>query len=189
MLKRPRNHEKTLEPATINPSAPRVSLYKSSHFLFLLLLQKSLHSKRERETHRDSVKNGEVFEAKQGGDTPAGTVRRSQGRDRSVLRRRHPRQALRSLFGCGDKEVPEQGDPQGLGQEDRQEVSRQGLHQARQFPAPDAHAVHLGRGFERRGRCGFASVQGQEGQCGQRDQEEARGAVQDWEEQVVLHQA
>ena len=55
MLKRPRNHEKTLEPATINPSAPRVSLYKSSHFLFLLL-QKSLHSKRERHAHRDSVK-------------------------------------------------------------------------------------------------------------------------------------
>ena len=187
MLERPRNHEKTLEPTTINPSAPRVSLYKSSHFSFSSS-SKRAYIQRERDTQR-LCENGEVFEAKQGGDTPAGTVRRSQGRDRSVLRRRHPRQALRSLFGCGDKEVPEQGDPQGLGQEDRQEVTRQGLHQARQFPAPDAHAVHLGRGFERCGRRGFASVQGQESQCGQRDQEEARGAVQDWEEQVVLHQA
>ena len=185
MLKRPRNHEKTLEPATINPSAPRVSLYKS-------LISFSLSPPppppkeptfKERETRTQRLcENGEVFEAKQGGDTPAGTVRRSQGRDRSVLRRRHPRQALRSLFGCGDKEVPEQGDPQGLGQEDGQEVPRQGLHQAREFPAPDAHALHLGRGFERRGRRGFASVQGQESQCGQRDQEEARGAFQDWEE-------
>ena len=105
-----------------------------------------------------------------------------QGCDRSILRRRHPGQAVRALFGSGDKEVPKQSDPQGLGEEDGEEVAREGVREARELPAPDAHALHLGRGFERRGRCGLASVQGQESHCGERDQEEARGAFQDWEE-------
>ena len=170
-LKRPRNKW--------NVKTHHKSLGFHSHFLFLLRLQKSVHSQREREREE---KNGEVFEAKQSSDTAAGTVRRSQGGDRSILRRRHTRQAVRALFGCGDKEVPEQSDPQGLGEEDGQEVPRQGLRQARQLPAPHAHALHLGRGLERRGRRGLASVQGQESHCGQRDQEEARGAFQDWEE-------
>nr|POF20454.1 hypothetical protein CFP56_59302 [Quercus suber] len=112
----------------------------------------------------------------------SGTVHRSQGCDCLILQRRHPRQALRAMFGCRDKEVPKQSDPQGFGRKDGQEVPRQGLCLARELPAPDAHALHLGRGFERHGHCGFASIQGQESHYSKRDEEVALGAFQDWEE-------
>ena len=89
----------------------------------------------------------------------------------------------------GDQEVPFEGHQEGLGEENRQEVAREGLREARELPALDAHALHARRGFEGRRGAGRASEQGQESQCAQGDQEEVRGEVQDREEQVVLHQA
>ncbi|TXG73288.1 hypothetical protein EZV62_001867 [Acer yangbiense] len=88
-----------------------------------------------------------------------------------------------------DKEVPEQGYQEGLDEEDCEEVTREVVYQVSELPAPDADALHSGRGLEgsRDWRC--SAEQGQEGHGRQGDQEEVRGEVQDWKESLVFYQA
>ena len=104
--------------------------------------------------------NGEVPEAKQGRGGPPGPLRRPQGGDRPVIRRRHPRPPLRALPGRGANQVPSQGHPQGLGEEAGEEVARQVLHQARELQPHHAHALHARRGSEGCRHRGLSAVQG-----------------------------
>lgn len=134
-------------------------------------------------------RNGEVPQAKQGRRRPPGAFRRSEGGDCPLFRRRNPRSAVWALPCRRNCQVPEEGDPEGLCEEDGEEVESEGFHQARQLQPPDAHSLHPGRGSQGRSHRRRTSEQGQEGDGGQGDQGQVRGAVQDWEEQVVLYQA
>ena len=62
-----------------------------------------------------------------------------------------------------DKEVTGQSDPQGLGEEHSEVVTRQGLRQVGQLPAPDSHALHSRRRFKESCDDRFPLEQGQEG--------------------------
>ncbi|TQD76633.1 hypothetical protein C1H46_037823 [Malus baccata] len=55
---------------------------------------------------RGERNNGEVSEAKQGGDQPPGPLRRSQGRHRARRRRGHPRSSRRHCLVAGIKKYP-----------------------------------------------------------------------------------
>lgn len=135
-----------------------------------------------------SFENGEFSEAEPGGAPPPGPVRRAEGRDPKELRQGYARQAVRALFGCRDSQIPEQGDPEGLRQEDGQEVPGQGLHQARQPPARDAHALQPGRRPQGGGDRRLAADAGQEGGGGEGSKGPVGGAVQKRQEPVVLYQ-
>lgn len=151
-------------------------------------LRPSQISSGERESGEES-ENGEILEAKQGGDRPPGPLRRPEGGDPTHFRRGNPRPRVRTLPGRRNQQVPEQGDPQGLGQEDGEEVAREGVREARQLPAPYADSIHPRRRPQGRRHDRRPPVQGQEGHRLEGDQEEVRGEVQDRQEQVVLHQA
>jgi hypothetical protein len=135
--------------------------------------------------------DGEVPQARQGRDPPAGPVRRQEGGDRARVRGGHPRPPLRPLPRRRPRQVPQEGGPQGLGQEDGEEVARQVLHQARQLHPPHAHPLHPRRRLQGRGhrRARRALHPRQEGRRLQGRQGAPRGEVQDRQEQVVLYQA
>ena len=81
------------------------------------------------------------------------------------------------MSGSRDKEVTGQSDPQGLGEEDSEVVTHQGLRQVGQLPALDAHVLHSRRRFEGSRDDQFPPEQGQEGDSLRRDQEAPRGEV------------
>lgn len=91
--------------------------------------------------------------------------------------------------GCGAGQVPEEGDPEGLGEEDCEEVAREGVHKGGKLQPHNADEILSGRGSQGCDHRGCASVEGQEGDRRQGDQGQVRGQVQGWEEQVVLFQA
>lgn len=109
------------QPTTLTPDGARVS---TSHRLIKATTKHwrwgSTQKRREglgRETHSD-IKNGEVPEAEQGRDCASRPLRWSQGGYRPRLRRWYSGSSLRPLFGCRDKQVPQQGHPQGFGKKD-----------------------------------------------------------------------
>ena len=120
----------------------------------MVWLLRAAAEKRNKQTHLD----GEVLEAQQGSGPSTGPIRRSQSRDRSQLRRWQPRQTVRSLFGSWSSQVPKESDPQGLSQEDRQEVTRQGLPQGHELLSHHAHSLHSRCRSQRHRLCRCSSV-------------------------------
>jgi hypothetical protein len=92
--------------------------------------------------------DGEVPQARQGRYPPPGPLRRQEGSYRARVRGGHPRPPLWPLPRRRPRQVPKEGDPQGLRQEDCEEVARQVLHQARQLHSPHAHPLHPRRRFQ-----------------------------------------
>ncbi|KAG0454529.1 hypothetical protein HPP92_023821 [Vanilla planifolia] len=96
---------------------------------------------------------------------------------------------LRSLPRRRHRQIPEEGDPKGLGKEDGEEIEGEGLHQGRELHPHNAHLIHTRRRSQGHRHPRGAPVARQEGHGQQGDEGAFRGALKTGKNRWFFHEA